>query len=157
MPSFSASSISQEWAGIFSRDSRQETLTFLTPHLKAVRATSRATLPPPRTMVVFPTATFLPKATSRRKSVLIRTSGKSEPGIGIILPADVPVAIKTAWYPSWKRISMLLTRLFVFNLIPSVKILAISHSNLSLGSRKAGMPTVIMPPAKGSASNTVTL
>ena len=92
IPSSSASSISQGWAGISSGDSRHTAQTSAAPNRRAVRATSIATLPPPITTTFSPSSTFLPALTSLRKSSASSTCGRSTPGMGKLRLCCAPIA-----------------------------------------------------------------
>ncbi len=88
-----ASSISSSRAGISSRLSRQNMLTFEAPTLVAVLATSIATLPPPITTTSPSRFTSLPKFTLRKKSTPVITPSESSPWIPRFLPNWAPIAI----------------------------------------------------------------
>lgn len=65
-----------------------------------------------------------------------------------------PLPTKTAANPFFCRSSTVATGELYLISTPARSITAISACSLSLGRRKSGMPTFIMPPATFSASNT---
>ena len=104
-PSSRAISISHGFAGISSLLSRQAMVTSFAPTLRAVRATSTATLPPPTTNTLSLRAISLPSLISARKSIPQKTSSDCAPSRSIFRLSCNPVAMKTASKPSAFNVS----------------------------------------------------
>ncbi len=119
-----------------------------------MRAASMAVEPPPTTTTSSPIATFLPKLTSRRKSIPERTPLRSLPSMFSFCAWWAPLPMKTAAKPFFCNPSTVWTGELYLISTPALSITAISACSLSLGRRKSGMPTFIMPPATFSASKT---
>ena len=125
---------------------------------RALRAVSKATSPPPMTTTRSPTAGGLPRLTSRRKSTACRAPSRSSPGTGEGVAAlqagaeeDGLVAVGEQGVDGEIDAAALVEAQVDAQRADPVD-LALQHA---CGRRWSGMPTRSMPPATGSASNTV--